>query len=76
MKKITIKLICKDSNRFQVIGRNIEVTENSRQDFSTTFTALNNTEFKMQLDKLKNEYQLFTEKIGKNSNGDVVFQLT
>ncbi len=75
-KTITIKLIDAKNYRFQVIGRNIEVTETSRQNFSTTFTARTNDDFKMQLNKLKNEYQLFTEEFGKNSNNEVIFRLT
>ncbi len=76
MKKITIKLYNKEKCIFQVIGRNIEVTENSKQHMSTTFYASNQVEFDVELNKLKNEYQLFSVVMGKNSKNEVIVQLT
>jgi hypothetical protein len=79
MKKITIKLLPGfpfSDGRFQVIGRNIEITDNSKTHFSTTFTATTKEQFDIELNKLKNEYKLFHVVQGKNKNNEVIVQLT
>ena len=65
---LTIKPI--GNNRFQVIGKNINVTENSRQSMSTTFYAENREELDGKIEKLKVEYQLNKVTIGKNNKGE------
>lgn len=65
---LTIKPI--GTNRFQVIGKNINVTGNSRQSMSTTFYAETREELNSKVEKLKVEYQLSKVTIGKNNKGE------
>lgn len=64
------------SNKFLVIGRNLEVTENSRTDMSTYFYADCPETLSQEINKLKTEYSLNTTKGGLNSKGEKIIQLT
>lgn len=72
-KKITIKM--KKKGVFQVIGRNIEVSENSTQSMSTIFYADTKEEFNMNLNKIMNEYQLFKVVTGQNIKNETIVML-